>query len=99
VYGTLLAAEAPRVAGRAYNLARGRPTTLLEVVAAVNTLLGTQTLPTHSQARPQDDLHNLADIAPAQAELGFCPATDLEHGLRKCIDYYRGVRDAVATSA
>jgi UDP-glucose 4-epimerase len=97
VYGTVLAAEAPRVAGRAYNIARGRPTTLLEVVATVNSLLGTQILPTHSQGRQQDDLHNLAAIARAEAELGFCPATDLGQGLRKCLDYYRSARDLAAT--
>jgi nucleoside-diphosphate-sugar epimerase len=39
-------------------------------------------------ARPGDFRHGQADLARAQAELGFCPCTDLEQGLRGYLDYY-----------
>jgi len=83
VQANLLAAEAPRVAGKVYNIAFGRHTTLLELMAILNEVLGTRIKAVHSAAHPEDVRHSQADIARAQAELGFCPYTDLKQGLRR----------------
>ncbi len=88
IQANLLAAEAPRVAGRVYNIASGRRTTVLELVTLINAILGTRIKPIHTSTRPGDFRHGLADISRAQAELGFCPCTDLEQGLRRYIEYY-----------
>jgi UDP-glucose 4-epimerase len=94
VHANLLAAAAPRVAGKVYNIARGRPTTALEVVATVNKILGTDLRPTHTDfPRPDGFLYNQADVSRAEIDLGFCPCTDLEWGLRRCIHYYTERRD------
>jgi UDP-glucose 4-epimerase len=89
VHANLLAAEAPRLSGKVYNIARGRPTTLNEVVATVNVLLETNLHPIYTQDRASGRGSRLTDISRAEIELGFCPGTDLEQGLRRCIAYYK----------
>ena len=45
--------------------------------------------------------HGFPFISRAQAELGFCPCTDLEQGLRRYIEYYveqMGITDRVSRS-
>jgi UDP-glucose 4-epimerase len=86
VHATLLAAEAPRVAGKVYNIGRGRPTAAREVVAALNSILGTQIEPVYTPSRGKDDFDNVANTARAEVELGFCAGTDLEQGLRRCVE-------------
>jgi UDP-glucose 4-epimerase len=88
VQANLLAAAAPRVAGKVYNIACGRRASLLGLVDRINSLLGMSIRPVHQGARPGDVRHSQADISRAQAELGFCPCTDLTQGLRRCLDYH-----------
>jgi UDP-glucose 4-epimerase len=88
VQANLLAADAPAVSGRVYNIACGRRTSLLDVIARINVLLRTLIEPIHDDARPGDVRHSQADITSAQAELGFRPAHDVDDGLRRCLDYY-----------
>jgi UDP-glucose 4-epimerase len=92
VQANLLAAEAPRVSGRAYNIATGRSSTILEVLKRINTLLETDLRPIHAPARPGEIRHSQADISRAQADLGYCPCTDLDRGLRRCVESYAGRR-------
>jgi UDP-glucose 4-epimerase len=92
VQANLLAAQAARVAGKVYNVACGRRTTLLELVSRLNDCLGTRLNPVHAEPRPGDVRHSQADISLAQAELGYCPCTDLAQGLRRCLDYYSSAR-------
>jgi UDP-glucose 4-epimerase len=93
VHANLLVADARRVAGRVYNIGRGRPTTALEVVAALNTVLGTRNQPVRGPARSRGEFRHLADVSRAETELGFCPSTDLETGLRLCVDSYAKWRE------
>lgn len=98
VHANLLAIEAPRVSGRVYNIARGRPTTLNHVVATVNAILGTNLQPQYVPRRSTGRGSRLTDIGRAEAELGFCPGTDLEQGLRRCIAYYRAHPEEIRTA-
>jgi UDP-glucose 4-epimerase len=86
VQANLLAAEAPNVSGRVYNIACGQRTTLLELVARLNALLGTHIAPVHEAPRPGDVRHSLADISRAEAELNYAPRINLEWGLRCCLE-------------
>lgn len=97
VHANLLAIAGPRVSGKVYNIARGRPTTALEIVAIINRLLDAQVQPVHNHfPRPEGYVYNQADIARAETELGFCPCTDLEWGLRRCLEYYAERQDELA---
>jgi UDP-glucose 4-epimerase len=88
VQGNLLAAEAPGVAGKVYNVACGASVSLLELIATLNGLLGTHIQPVHTAPRAGDVRYSRADISRAQAELGYCPRLGWEEGLRNCIGYY-----------
>lgn len=89
VHGNLLAADAANVAGRVFNLANGRATSLLELIARLNELLDTKIEPLHSPPRAGDIRESLADITAARESLGYEPQVDFEEGLRRSIDYYR----------
>lgn len=89
VHGNLLAADAPNVAGRMFNLANGRATSLLSLISQLNQLLGTQVEPIHAPPRAGDIRESLADISAARQALGYEPQIDFEEGLRQSIGYYR----------
>jgi UDP-glucose 4-epimerase len=98
VHATILAAEATRGAGKAYNIARGRNSTLAQVVAAANQILGTHLPPSFSDVQTPAELAPVVDISRAEADLGFCPSSDLKQGLRQFIDYLRLQRPEPGTS-
>jgi UDP-glucose 4-epimerase len=89
VNANLLAAKAPGVSGKVFNIACGHRTSLLELVDQINGLLSTKIKPIHEPARPGDVKHSQADISPAQSELGYAPKVRIEDGIRKCLDYFR----------
>ena len=80
VHGNLLAADAPNVAGRVFNVANGRNTTLLELIAALNRLLGTNIEPIHAPPRVGDVRESLADITRPGRTLAYEPQVDFEDG-------------------
>jgi UDP-glucose 4-epimerase len=92
VRASLLAAEAPDVSGKVYNIACGRRTSLLELVTILNELLGTFVKPEHIHPRPGDVRHSQADITRAERELGYLPSVSLRQGLRRCVEYYAPAR-------
>ncbi len=95
VHGNLLAADAgPEVSGLTVNVANGRATSLLELVAQLNELLGTDVQPIHEPPRPGDVKHSLADITRAEQLLGYTPIVSFEEGLGRSIDYYRSILSA-----
>jgi UDP-glucose 4-epimerase len=89
VHANLLAAEVPRVSGKVFNIARGHATTLNEVVATINSLLGANLKPHYIRDDSAARGSRLTDIGRAEVDLGFCAGTDLEQGLRGCIAYHR----------
>lgn len=89
VQALLRAAEAPGVSGRVYNIGTGRGVSLLELIGALNRLLGTTLVPKHGPARPGDIRHSRADISRARRDLGYEPAVSFEEGLRQTLDWYR----------
>src|SRR5229473_820047 len=54
VQANLRAAKAPKASGKVYNIACGRRTSLLELVAKINALLETNLKPVHQPPRPGD---------------------------------------------
>jgi UDP-glucose 4-epimerase len=85
VYANLLAAELSRGAGKVFNIGHGRPTTLLDLVSALNTVLGTRIAPRY-EPHPAPRFHPwIADVTLGEMHLGLCASTDLEHALRGCL--------------
>ena len=91
VDANLLAAEAPAadVAGRSFNIANGRSTSLLEMLRQLQGLLGTQLEPQHAPPRAGEVRHSQADISEARRYLRYEPRVDFATGLRLSIQYYR----------
>jgi UDP-glucose 4-epimerase len=88
VQANLLAAAAPGVSGRVYNVACGRRTSLLELVGLLNGLLGTNVAPKHAAPRLGDVKHSQATIERAREDLGYRPTTDMKEGLRRCLEWW-----------
>lgn len=91
VHGNLLAADAPNVSGMVFNVACGRTTTLLELLAALNEALGTNVKAQHAPPRPADVRESLADITLARKYLGYDVQVGLLEGLKRSIEYYRAM--------
>jgi len=85
VQANLLAAAAPQAAGRVINVACGQRHTLLDLVAALNRLLGTHLEPVFQPDRAGDVKHSLADIAAAKELLGYEVLVPFEEGLERTV--------------
>lgn len=91
VSGNLAAAIAPQAAGHTFNVACGGQQSLLELIGAINDVLGTQIEPIFAERRAGDVRESLADITAARAVLGYEPQVDFVEGLRRSIEYYRSL--------
>jgi UDP-glucose 4-epimerase len=83
------AAEKPGVSGRVYNVGTGRNITVLDLVAALNKLMGKDLKPQHGPPRAGDVKFSLADISRTRAELGYAPDVTFEEGLKRTLEWYR----------
>jgi nucleoside-diphosphate-sugar epimerase len=91
VRGNLLAADAADMAGQAINVATGQQFALLDLIAAINKVLGTDIEPKFADPRPGDAPESLADISLARTLLGYEPQVGFDEGLARSIEYYRGL--------
>jgi len=91
VQGNLLAANARHAVGRTINVACGKQINLLQLVAAINKVLGTNIEPEFTDPRPGDIRDSLAEISLARELLGYEPAVDFDEGLRRSIEYYKAL--------
>jgi len=91
VHANLLAAEKEGIGGRVFNAAGGRSITLLQLLAALNEVLGTNVEPEFAPPRPGDIRESMADITAARKWLGYKPQIDFLEGLRRSVDYYRAI--------
>ena len=88
VAGNLLAASVPDAAGKTFNIACGEKLDLLDLVAAINRVLGTKIEPIFDPPRAGDVRDSLADISLAKKVLDYKPVIDFDEGLRRSIDFY-----------
>jgi nucleoside-diphosphate-sugar epimerase len=88
VDANLLAADAPDAAGEAFNVACGERISLNEIVKRIGALSGKELEAIHTDPRPGDVRHSLADISKAREVLGYDPAIDFDEGLRRTFAAY-----------
>jgi UDP-glucose 4-epimerase len=88
--GFLAAAEAPNVEGHTIDLGAGTLVPIRAVVGQLVDLIGAGVEPVFDALpdRPYEPVR-VADIADADAKLGWKPATPLEEGLKRTVDWYR----------
>lgn len=93
VQANLLAGDAADANGRVINVATGRHTTLLDLIAAINAATGAELDPVFDEPRVGDVRESLADITIARTVLGYEPSVPFAEGLRRSIDYYRAIAE------
>jgi len=84
----LAAADAAEASGATINVACGQQFSLLQLVAAINEVLGKNVEPIFAEARAGDVRESLADISVARKLLDYEPQVDFGEGLRRSIEYY-----------
>ena len=72
--------------GEVFNVGTGRPTSLLELLAALGDVFGVKPMPLFKEARAGDIRHSLADIGKIRATLGYEPKHSLHQGLQELVD-------------
>lgn len=86
VHANLLAALASRpMRGRAINVGTGRRVSLVELVAAINGVLGKDLTPEFEPERAGDVRDSLASLELASKVLGYEPIVGFEEGLRRTL--------------
>jgi UDP-glucose 4-epimerase len=89
VQALMKAADVPGVSGNVYNVGVAANITVLDLVAALNKLLGTNLKPVHGEPRAGDVRFSRADIRRIRADLGYEPQVTFEDGLARTLRWYK----------
>src|SRR5262249_9815772 len=90
VQALIRAAEAPKgVSGEVYNVGTGSSISVLQLVAALNKLMGKNLTPVHADPRAGDVRFSKADISRTHRDLGYNPDITFEEGLQRTLAWYR----------
>ncbi len=93
------ATEADCPPGVVMNAAVHQRTTLNELVAMINKILGKNIQPVYTEPRPGDIKHSFADITRLKETLGYQPSVLFEEGLRRTIAWYQQIYQPAAELA
>lgn len=85
VDANLRALRDARAIGRNINIGTGVSTTLNDLIRCLNGILGTQLIPSYSEAVVGDLRHSVADISLARDVLDFNPQIDVQRGLERTV--------------
>ncbi len=91
VAANLAAATAPAdlASGRAFNIAPGEGTSLLELLDGLAARLGTNVAPIFVESRPGDVHMSCADATAARTVLGWSPTVSVADGLAHYVDWLK----------
>jgi len=89
VEANLLAARSEKTEGQIVNIACGKLVTVNEIIDMINDIVGKNVKPIHTQPRPGDIKHSLADITLAEKAIGYKPVVEFRQGLESAIEWYR----------
>jgi UDP-glucose 4-epimerase len=92
------AAEAPEVSGNVYNVGTGRSVNLLELISALNRILGTDLEPAFGPPRTGDVKFSKADIRRTRSDLGYDPEVPFEDGLLKTVEWYLETKERMVAN-
>jgi UDP-glucuronate 4-epimerase len=74
---------------RLYNIGNNRPVRLMRFIGVLEQCLGTKAILDLKPMQPGDVHATYADISGLEAAVGFRPATPIETGLARFVDWYR----------
>ncbi len=72
-----------------YNLGESRPVSVTDLVAEIEKALGRKATLQRLPLQPGDVNRTYADVAKAQAQLGYCPSTHIATGLARFVAWLR----------
>jgi nucleoside-diphosphate-sugar epimerase len=88
VRANLLACMADEAAGKVYNIACGRRTTINRLVQRLADIFGEKIEPIYRDPRPGDVKHSYASISRARADLGYEVSKDFDEGISAVVDHF-----------
>ena len=74
---------------RVYNLGNNTPVSLLRFIEVIETVLGKEAKKNFLPMQPGDVPVTYADVTDLMADVGFKPATPIEVGIQRFVDWYR----------
>jgi UDP-glucose 4-epimerase len=89
VQALMLAAHKPGVSGEVFNVGAGGGISLLQLIEALNAILGTSIAPKHAEPRAGDIRHSRADVSRTRRSLGYEPKVAFDDGLRRTLAWYK----------
>jgi UDP-N-acetylglucosamine/UDP-N-acetylgalactosamine 4-epimerase len=90
VDANLMACTAPKAPGEVVNIACGDRVTISGLAFMIGEIVGYTCEPKLKPARAGDVRHSLADISKAQEVLGYRVRVNLQEGLERTVEWYRG---------
>lgn len=87
----LVAATKKGARGETFNIASGRPMTILELLDLLEGVFGARIESELALERPGDVKHSQADIEKAKRLLGYVPHVEPAEGLQRTVDYFRSL--------
>ena len=72
------------------NIGNNNPVQLLHLIEVLEDALGKKAQKRLMPIQPGDVLRTYADIDPLIADVGFTPATPIEEGVGRFVEWYRG---------
>jgi len=89
VSANILAATTPGIKHEVFNVANGRDNSVLDLVDALNKIIGKDIKPEFLPVRPGDVFRTNADISKIKEKINFKPLVGFEEGLEKTVKYFK----------
>jgi nucleoside-diphosphate-sugar epimerase len=91
VSANILSAITPGIKHEVFNVASGRGTTILELVASLNRILGKNIPPKLLPLRAGDAHKTMADISKIIQKINYQPSVSFEEGLKRTTEYFKHI--------
>lgn len=75
---------------RLYNIGNSRPVELMHLIECIENAVGRKAIKNFLPLQPGDVARTYADIEPLENAVGFRPAVQIEEGVRRFVEWYRG---------
>ncbi|MBF0503870.1 MAG: SDR family oxidoreductase [Candidatus Omnitrophica bacterium] len=89
ISANILSATTPGIKHEVFNVANGRDNTVLELVSALNRIIGKNIKPKFLPVRAGDVFRTSADISKIQQKINYRPLVTFEEGLKHTVEYFK----------
>ena len=89
ISANILSATTPGIKHEVFNVANGKDNTVLELVAALNRIIGKSIQPKFLPVRAGDVFRTSSDITKIQQKINYKPLISFEDGLKLTVEYFK----------